>query len=105
MKKGILLLVVLGLTGCFEKREVIKTERVTMEVVSVQPKSKHKSRVSLKVVGVNQVYTDLRLGCRRGEAAKVKIGSKWDVYVEDFKQGDKYGSTVLGVKAICTLSQ
>jgi hypothetical protein len=93
-----------ALTGCPE-REVTKTERVTMEVIDVDLRSKRGSTLDLKVVGTNKVYRDERFGCRRSEAEKVKIGSKWDVVVEDFRYGDRYGSELKGLQAICDKSQ
>ena len=91
------------LTGC-EERVVTKTERVTMEVVGVSLKSKTNSKVDLRVVGTQQVYRDNRLSCNKSKASNVKIGSKWDVTVEDYRYGDRYGKDVLGTKAICEKS-
>ncbi len=91
------------LTGC-EERVVTKTERVTVEVVGVSLKSKTNSKVDLRVVGSSQVYRDNRLSCNKSKAGNVKIGSKWDVTVEDFRYGDRYGTDVLGTSAICDKS-
>lgn len=91
------------LTGC-EERVVTKTERVTVEVVGVSLKSKTNSKVDLKVVGSSLVYRDNRLSCNKRKAGNVKIGSKWDVTVEDYRYGDRYGTDVLGTKAICAKS-
>jgi len=105
MKVVLILMMTVLLAGCFEERIVTSSKVVTMEVVSVTLRNKSHSTVNLKVIGANQVYTDQRLSCRRSEAERVKIGSKWDVHVEEFKRGDRYGTTVLGTHAICTLSQ
>lgn len=91
------------LTGC-EERVVTSSKRVTMEVVGVSLKSKTNSKVDLKVVGSSQVYRDNRLSCNKSKAQNVRIGSKWDVTVEDFRYGDRYGTDVIGTSAICTLS-
>ena len=100
-----LLLVSLSLAGCFEKPEVLSTSVVVMEVVNVNLRSKRNSTVDLKVVGTGIVYRGERLRCPRSDASNVKISSKWDVHVQEFKQGDRYGTELLGVDAICDLSQ
>lgn len=106
MKKlSCLLLVAVLLTGCFEEPEILSESVVTMEVVNVTLRNKRRSQVDLKVVGNSHVYYDNRLHCGRVEAGNVKIGSKWDVHVQEFKQGDRYGTELLGVEAICTKSQ
>lgn len=91
------------LTGC-EERVVTKTERVTVEVVGVSLKSKTNSKVDLKVVGSSLVYRDNRLSCSKSKAQNVRIGSKWDVTVEDYRYGDRYGSDVLATRSICDKS-
>lgn len=83
---------------------ITHSERVTVEVVSVYLTTKTNSKVNLKVVGSSQVYRDNRLSCSKDKASNVRIGSKWDVTVEDYKRGDRYGSDVLGTSAICTKS-
>jgi len=93
------------LAGCFEERIVTKSERVTMEVVGVSLKSKSNSKVDLKVVGSSLVYHDQRLSCSRNRAENVRIGGKWDVLVEDWKQGDRYGTSLVGTSGICDKSQ
>lgn len=91
------------LTGC-EERVVTHSELVTVEVVSVYLTTKTNSKVDLKVVGKNLTYRDNRLSCSKDKARNVRIGSKWDVWVEDYKRGDRYGSDVLGTSAICDKS-
>lgn len=101
---GVIVALLLVLTGC-DERKVVKSERVTMEVVGVSLKSKTNSKVDLKIVGTSLVYRDMRLSCSRNRAENVRIGSKWDVVVEDWKQGDRYGTSVVGTSGICDKSQ
>lgn len=98
------ILLSLMLMGC-EERVVTKSDRVTMEVVGVSLKSKSNSKVDLKVVGTSLVYYDNSLSCSRSRAEYVRIGSRWDVTVEDWRQGDRYGTTLAGTSAICDKSQ
>lgn len=98
------LAVALTLVGC-EERVVTSTKTVTMEVVNVDLRSKRNSKVDLKVVGTWLVYDGERLRCRKDEARKVRIGSKWDVVVENYRYGNRHGTELKGVDAICTKSQ
>ncbi|MNB75752.1 hypothetical protein D3C75_224050 [compost metagenome] len=91
------------LSGC-EEKAITDSRRITMEVVGVTLKSKSNSKVDLKVVGAPTTYYNERLRCRKSMASNVKIGSKWDVTVQDYKWGDNYGSELVGVDAICDLS-
>lgn len=91
------------LSGC-EPKVITNTRSLTMEVVGVTLKSKSNSRVDLKVVGVPTTYYGERLRCNKSMASNVKIGSKWVVTEQDFKWGDRYGSELVGVDAICDLS-
>ena len=86
------------------KREVIASKRVTMEVVRVSLESKSNSKVDLKVVGAPTIYRGNRLGCDKNSASNVAVGSKWDIVVEDFRRGDRYGTEVIGTAAICRKS-
>lgn len=93
------------LTAC-EKREVFGERRVTMEVVSVYLTTKSNSRVNLREVNTGYVWKDQSLSCSRERAAKVKIGSKWDVtemtYV--YPESKRYSTALVGTSAICTKS-
>ena len=98
-----LAILLVSLTGC-DEYVVTKSERITMEVVGVTLRSKSNSKVDLKVVGQPVTYYNERLSCSKTKARNVRIGSKWDVVVEDYKWGDRYGSRLRGTDAICTLS-
>ena len=100
---AVLAIAAISLVGCREY-VVTKSERVTMEVVAVHLKSKTNSKVDLKVVGSPTIYRDERLSCNKSRARNVRIGSKWDVVVEDYKWGDEYGTNVRGTAAICDKS-
>jgi len=104
LKLLVIIFAFVGLVGC-EQRVVTNTTRVTMEVMAVHLKSKKRSKVDLRIVGTSVIYKDQRLYCKKTKAAKVRIGSKWDVVVEDYRQGNRYGSDLKGVDAICVLSQ
>lgn len=98
-----ILLSVMALSGC-DERIVTHSERITMEVVAVHLHSKTNSKVDLRVVGQPVVYHNQRLSCSKSRAQNVVIGSKWEVLVEDFRYGDRYGSELMGTSAICDLS-
>lgn len=100
---AMMLLSVMALHGC-DKYEVTSSQRVTVEVIDVHLRSKTNSKVDLKVVGQPATYYNERLSCNRTKAKNVKIGSRWDVVVEDYKWGDRYGSRLVGTSAICDKS-
>lgn len=100
-----LLLVTVSLAGCFEKAEVLSEKLITMQVVDVNIRSKSNSTVDLLVVGTKFIYRGQRLSCSGSWASEVKIGSKWDVWVQEYKQGDDYYTKLLGVSGICDKSQ
>ena len=91
------------LSGC-EEKVVTASKRITVEVVGVTLKSKSNSKVDLKVVGTNYVYRDERLSCSKSRASNVAVGSKWDVTQQSFRWGDRYGDELVGIRAICDLS-
>lgn len=100
-----LLLVSLSLAGCLDEVEVLSEKRYTMQVVDVTLRSKRNSTADLKVVENGFVYRGQKLRCTKTEASNITLGSKWDVVVQELKQGDRYGAKLLGVGAICDLSQ
>lgn len=104
MKRIALLLLALALAGC-EERVITHSARVPMEVVKIKFEYKSNSKVDLRVIGTGMVYRNQRLNCSKTAAERVRMGSRWDVVVEDWKQGDRYGTTLQGVGAICRLSK
>lgn len=86
-------------------KEITHREVKTMEVTGVNLRSKSKSTVDLKVVGGNTVYSQQRVYCRRYEAENIRVGSRWDVVIQDYKRGDRHGTELVGLEPICTLSQ
>lgn len=86
------------------EKTVTASEVVTVEVAAVHLTTKTNSSVDLKVVGRNLTYRNIGLHCSTSEAKNVRIGSKWDVWTEDYKRGDRYGTDVKGVGAICDKS-
>lgn len=86
-------------------KEVTHTERRSMEVVRVDLRPKTNSTIDLKVIGVPTVYRDQHVWCSRHEAERIQVGSHWDVVVQNYKRGDRYGTELVGLEAICERSQ
>jgi hypothetical protein len=94
------------LAGC-EQREQYSERRVAMEVINVTLSSKQNSKVDLRELASGQVHRGLRLSCNRTQAARIRIGSLWDVSEVTYlyPESKRFTTQILGTPAICDLSQ
>lgn len=83
------------------EKVIAHSKVVTMEVARVELRSKTNSVIDLKVVGLPTVYRDQHVWCSKREAETIRIGSRWDVTVQDYKRGDRYGTELVGLRSIC----
>lgn len=94
------------LAGC-EQSQIFSERRLTVKVVSVYLSTKTNSRVNLQEVKTGNVYNHQVLNCRREDAAKIKVGSLWDVseitYV--YPESKRFYTSLVGTPAICTKSK
>jgi hypothetical protein len=106
MKTRIALLLALALLAGCEERKLHSEQRITMEVVKINPSSKTNSTVDLREVATGYVYKRQRLACSSQKAKRIPIGSRWDVTEQTYHypESHRFTSELVGTRAICEKS-
>jgi len=100
-----LLMTLTLLAGC-EERKLHSEQRITMEVVKINPSSKTNSTVDLREVATGYVYKRQRLACSSQKAKNIKIGGRWDITEQTYHypESNRFTSELVGTRAICDKS-